>query len=139
MIKKFDHVGIVVRNTEEVLSLFSKLFGFQISESLDLPEQGFKSTLISKEGVTFELIEPIGPEGIIQKFLEKRGEGIHHVSIQTDDIDLEMKSLKANGAQLMSDKPHVPKGTSNKGAFIHPRSTNGILIELIQRSQKAEK
>jgi methylmalonyl-CoA epimerase len=135
MIKNFDHVGIVVRNTEEMLSLFSKLFGFQVSESLNLPEQGFKSTLISKEGVTLELIEPIGPEGIIQKFLEKRGEGIHHISIQTDDIGLEMKSLKANGAQLLSEEPHVPKGTSNKGAFINPRSTHGILIELIQRSK----
>ena len=135
MIKKFDHVGMVVRNTEEVLSLFSKLFGFQISESLTSPEQGFKSTLISKEGVTLEILEPIGPEGIIQKFLEKRGEGIHHISIQTDDIGLEMKSLRANGAQLLSDEPHVPKGTSNKGAFIHPGSAHGLLIELIERSK----
>jgi methylmalonyl-CoA epimerase len=135
MIKKFDHVGIVVKNTEDVLSLFSNMFGFKISESLTFPEDGFKSTLISKEGVTFELIEPIGSEGIIQKFVEKHGGGLHHISIQVDDIELEMKSLKAKGVQLVSDEPQVVKGTSNKGVFIHPRSTSGILIELIRRVQ----
>jgi|SRR4030042_1109678 len=135
MIQKFDHVGIVVKNTEEVLSLYSNLFGFKISESLIFPEEGFKSTLISKEGVALELIEPIGSEGIIQKFVEKHGGGLHHISLQVDDIELEMKSLKDKGAQLVSDEPQVVKGTSNKGAFLHPRSTNGILIELIRRAQ----
>ncbi len=135
MIKKFDHVGIVIKNTEEVLSLFSNLFGFKISESLTFPEEGFKSTLISKEGVTLELLEPIGPEGIIQKFVEKRGGGLHHISIQVDDIGFEMKSLKAKGVQLLSDEPQLTKGTSNKSTFIHPRSTSGVLIELIHRSK----
>jgi len=134
MMKKLDHAGIVVSNTEEIVSLFSSLFGFEISESLTFPEEGFKSTLISKEGVTLELIEPIGPKGIIQKFVEKHGVGLHHLSIQVDDIDLETRSLKARGAQLVGDEPRVVKGTANKGAFIHPRSTGGILIELIERS-----
>ncbi len=109
------------------------MFGFKISESLTFPEDGFKSTLISKEGVTFELIEPISSEGTIQKFVEKHGGGLHHISIQVGDIELEMKSLKAKGVQLVSDEPQVVKGTSNKGVFIHPRSTSGILIELIRR------
>ena len=135
MIQKFDHVGIVVKNTEEVLSLYSNLFGFKISESLTFPEEGFKSTLISKEGVSLELIEPIGSEGIIQKFVEKHGGGLHHISLQVDDIEVEMKSLKAKGAQLVTDEPQVVKGTSNKGAFIHPRSTHGIMIELIRRAK----
>jgi methylmalonyl-CoA epimerase len=135
MIQKFDHVGIVVKNTEEVLSLFSNLFGFKISESLTFPEEGFKSTLISKEGVSLELIEPIGPEGIIQKFVEKHGEGLHHISLQVDDIEFEMKSLKAKGVKLVTDEPQVVKGTSNKGAFIHPRSTHGVMIELIRRAK----
>ena len=69
MIRKFDHVGMVVQNTEKMVSLFSDLFGFEISESITFPEEGFKSTLISKEGVMIELIEPIGTEGIIQRFV----------------------------------------------------------------------
>jgi methylmalonyl-CoA epimerase len=135
MIKEFDHVGMVVKNTEEMVSLFSNLFGFKISESLTFPEEGFRSTLISKEDTTIELIEPIGPEGIIQRFVQKQGWGLHHISIQVDNIVQEMKSLKTKGVQLVNEEPQEVKGTSNKTVFIHPYSTRGILIELIQRSQ----
>jgi methylmalonyl-CoA/ethylmalonyl-CoA epimerase len=135
MIKKFDHVGMVVKNTGEMVSVFSNLFGFEISESITFPEEGFKSTLISKEGTTIELIEPIGSEGIIQRFVQKQGWGLHHVSIQVDNIEQEMESLKAKGVRLVNDEPQKVKGTSNKTAFIHPYSTKGILIELIQRPQ----
>jgi methylmalonyl-CoA epimerase len=135
MIKKFDHVGMVVKDTEEMASVFSNLFGFEISESITFPEQGFKSTLISKEGTTIELIEPIGSEGIIQRFVQKQGWGLHHVSIQVDNIEDEMRSLKTKGVRLVNEEPQEVKGTSNKTAFIHPHSTKGILIELIQRPQ----
>lgn len=135
MIKKFDHVGMVVKNTDEMVSLLSSLFGFEISESITFLEEGFKSTLISKEGTTIELIEPIGSDGIIQRFVQKQGWGLHHVSIQVDNIEHEMKSLKAKGVQLVNEEPREVKGTSNKTAFIHPHSTGGILIELIQRPQ----
>jgi len=137
MIKRFDHVGLVVKNTEEMVSLLSNLFGFGISESIMFPEEGFRSTMISKEGVTIELIEPIGTEeGIIQRFVQKQGWGLHHISIQVDDIKDEINSLKMKGARLVNGEPQVVKGTCNKTAFIHPRSTRGILIELIQRSQR---
>jgi len=135
MIRKFDHVGMVVQNTEKMVSLFSDLFGFEISESITFPEEGFKSTLISKEGVMIELIEPIGTEGIIQRFVQKQGWGLHHISIQVDNIENEMASLRAKGVQLVNEEPRKVKGTSNKTAFIHPHSTRGILIELIKRAQ----
>ena len=135
MLKKFDHVGVVVKNTEEMISLLSDLFGFEISESTMFPEEGFKSTLISRESVTIELIEPIGPEGIIQKFIQRQGWGLHHISIQVDNIEHEMASLKAKGVKLVNEEPQTVKGTANKTAFIHPYSIRGILIELIQRAQ----
>ena len=91
MINKFDHVGLAVNSAEETVALLSKLFGFEIKESRAEPEAGFKSTLISKEDVTLELIEPIGPQGMIQKFIEKRGAGLHHISIQVADLAEEMK------------------------------------------------
>jgi methylmalonyl-CoA/ethylmalonyl-CoA epimerase len=133
MIQEFDHVGIVVKSTQEMVSLLSKLFGFEISESIPFPEDGFKSTMVSKEGVTIELIEPMGTDGTIQKFVQKQGWGLHHISIQVDNIGEEMRSLKAKGVQLVNEEPHVVKGTSDQTAFIHPHSTRGILIELIQR------
>ncbi|MGB9627989.1 MAG: VOC family protein [Thermodesulfobacteriota bacterium] len=133
MIKKFDHVGLVVKDTDGMVSLLSNLFGFEISESITFLEEGFKSTLVSKEEVTVELIEPMGEEGIIQRFVQKQGWGLHHISIQVDHIENEMNSLKRKGVRFVNGKPQVVKGTSNQTAFIHPHSTGGILIELIQR------
>ena len=132
MIKKLDHVGLVVQNTDETVSLLSKLFGFEIAESRTEPEAGFKSTLVSKAEVTVELIEPVGAQGMIQRFVEKRGGGLHHISIQVSDLEGEMRRLRALGVQFSSDEPASVSGT--KVVFIHPRSTNGLLIELIQRA-----
>jgi methylmalonyl-CoA epimerase len=76
----------------------------------------------------------MGTEGIIQKFVQKQGWGLHHLSIRVDDIESEMKLLKIKGVKLVNDEPQVVKGTSNKSAFIHPHSTKGLLIELVRRS-----
>jgi len=134
MIKKFDHVGIVIKDTKEVVSLFSNLFGFKITEPRTFPEEGFRSTLISKEEVTLELIEPIGSEGIIQKFVEKHRGGLHHISIQVDDLEGEIKRLRTQGVKFVNEEPSRVSETS-KIVFIHPRSTNGLLIELIHRTR----
>jgi len=134
MIKKLDHVGTVIKNTEEVVSLFSNLFGFKITEPRTFQEEGFRSTLISKEEVTLELIEPIGTEGMIQKFVEKHGGGLHHISIQVDNLEGEIKQLKTQGVQFVNEEPLQVSETS-RIVFIHPRSVNGLLIELIQRTK----
>jgi methylmalonyl-CoA epimerase len=131
MIKKLDHVGLVVKNTGESLGLLSKLFGFEIAETRTEPEAGFKSTLVSKADVTLELIEPVGPQGMIQRFVEKRGEGMHHISLQVEDLEAEMKRLRTLGVQFSSEEPALVSDT--KVVFIQPRSANGLLIELIQR------
>jgi methylmalonyl-CoA epimerase len=131
MIKKYDHVGLAVTDTDETVALLSKLFGFQIAETREEPAAGFKSTLVSASNIALELIQPVGPQGMIQKFIEKRGAGLHHISMQVDDLDAEMKRLKDLGVQFASDEPAQVDG--DKVVFIHPRSTNGLLIELIQR------
>jgi len=133
MINRFDHVGLVVRNTEEAMALFSSLFGFEVAESRLEPEAGFKSTLVSKAGMTFELIEPVGLQGMIQRFVEKHGVGLHHVSIQVADLEGEMKRFKNLGVQFSGEEPALV--SDSKVIFIHPRSTNGLLIELIERKQ----
>jgi len=132
MIKKFDHVGMAVTDTDEVVALMSKLFGFQIAESREEPAAGFKSTLISSAGVTLELIQPVGSQGMIQKFIEKRGAGLHHISIQVDDLDEEMKRLKGIGVQFASEE--AAQVDDSRVIFIHPRSANGLLVELVQRN-----
>jgi methylmalonyl-CoA/ethylmalonyl-CoA epimerase len=132
VIKKFDHVGLVVKNTPETAALFSKLFGLETEESRTETAAGFKSTLMAKEDLSFELIEPVGDHGVIQKFVEKRGGGLHHISIQVSDIYEEVKRLQGLGVQFSTEKPMQVTETT-KVIFIHPRSTDGLLIELIER------
>ena len=130
MIKKYDHVGMAVSDTEGMVGLLSKLFGFKITDQHDEPAAGFKSTTITSADVKLELIQPTGQQSMIQKFIEKRGEGLHHVSIQVDDLDAEMKRLKELGVQFTGEKPVEMHDAYL--IFVHPRSTNGLLIELKQ-------
>ena len=126
-----DHVGLAVNNADEVAASLSRLFGFEVATSLTEPKAGFKSTMISQGDVTFELIEPVGPQGMIQRFIEKRGGGLHHVSIQVSDLDEEMKRLKALGVQFVGEE--AAEMPDARIIFIHPRSASGLLIELIQK------
>jgi len=131
MITKIDHVGIVVRNIDEALNIFSNMFGFKAVESITDPQQEFRSVLIFAGDAALELIEPISPKGNIAKFLEQRGGGIHHLSLSVDNIEQELESLQANGIRLVNKEPQsLP---SAQVAFVHPHSTGGVLIELIQR------
>jgi len=132
MIKKFDHVALVVKNTESSWALLSNLFGFQKVECRAEPEAGFKSTLISRADVTLELIEPTAPHGPIHNFVEKRGGGLHHISIQVENLQEEIDRLRPLGVQFVGSEPvQVSEGT--RVIFIHPRSTDGLMIELMER------
>jgi len=97
--------------------------------------KGFKSTMISKDDVKIELIEPLDEEGGIGKFLQKRGTSLHHVSLQVDNIEKVMQDLKDRGIRLTGDKPMQVTST-DKTTFVHPSATGGILIELIETSRK---
>lgn len=131
-IKKLDHVGLVVKDTEKIRALLTQLFGIETVETREEPAAGFKSTLMSRADLAFELIEPVGPEGIIQRFVEKHGGGLHHVSIQVSQIEEEVKRLQAMGVQFLSEKP-VQVTETTKVIFLHPRSTDGLLVELIEK------
>ncbi|MGD0918635.1 MAG: methylmalonyl-CoA epimerase [Thermodesulfobacteriota bacterium] len=131
MITKINHVGVIVKNIEEALDLYTKTLGFKPAEVLTSKEAGVKTVMISLGEVTLELTEPIDPQGGLQKFLEKRGEGIHHISLEVDDINQERDLLESKGIQFIDKKPEYFEGAFI--SFIHPKSTKGVLIELIQR------
>lgn len=135
MIEKFDHVAMVVPNTKETVELFSSLFGFETGDILTDSKAGFKSTIILKSAITIELIEPIGPEGTMRKFLDKRGGGLHHISIRVTDLKEEIERLRAKGVQFVTEEP-IQVNDFSKVIFIHPRSTNGLLIELSQKERE---
>ncbi len=131
MITKFDHVALAVKDTDAVAASFSKLFGFEVTELHEEAGAGFKSTMISKGDMSLELLQPSTPDSMIQKFIDKRGGGLHHISIQVEDLDAEMNRLKGLGVQFVSEEPALVNGC--RVIFIHPRSASGLLIELNQR------
>ena len=132
MLQQIDHIGIVVRSAAQVIETLSGAFGFQVSESVASPQGDFNTTIISLGETKLELIEPVGSMGSIARFLDQKGGGMHHVSFRVDDMDKELKSLEGKGVRLAQSKPAAIG--SSLVAFVHPSSTAGILVELIQRS-----
>ncbi len=131
MIKRVDHIAIAVNNLDEALGVFEGLLGVKAAHTETVPEQGVKAALIPIGDGEIELIEPINPEGGVAKFIEKRGEGIHHICLEVDNIDAELNSLAARGVELIDKKGR--KGLAGKVGFLHPRAAKGVLIELAQK------
>jgi methylmalonyl-CoA epimerase len=132
MIKKIDHVAIAVKSLDEALQLYDNLFGAKPTKIETLPQQGVKAALLPMaDGGEIELLEPIDPQSGVAKFIESRGEGIHHICLEVDDVDEELSSLANKGVQLI-DKQGRP-GLAGKVGFLHPKSTKGVLIELAQK------
>jgi methylmalonyl-CoA epimerase len=130
MIKQINHVAIVVDNIEEAAALFSRVFGFERVETYVDPNQTFKSAMVRSQDATCELLEPIG-DGPIAKYLRERGGGLHHLSLEVDDLEKELESLRKMGVRLIDTEPQTVG--KDKLAFIHPRAMKGVLIELIQK------
>lgn len=133
--KKIEHLGIAVKNMEDSNSLFEKLLGVPPYKQEEVASEGVNTSFFKSGPNKIELLASTSPDGPIAKFLEKKGEGIHHVAFEVDDIVEEMARLKREGFMLLNEKPK--KGADNKWvAFVHPKSANGVLIELCQEIDK---
>jgi methylmalonyl-CoA epimerase len=131
MIKRVHHIAVAVKNLDEAIKLYETLFGVKPTKIADVPEQGVKAALIPMgDGGEIELLEPIDPNGGVAKFLENRGEGIHHICLEVDNIDSELNEMALRGCQLIDKKSR--KGLAGQIGFLHPKSTKGVLIELAQ-------
>jgi len=130
MIQKIHHVGIAVKSLEEALRFYSETLGLTVHKQATVEQQGVKAVLITIGESEIELLEPLGPETPVGRFLERRGEGVHHVCLQTDGIDQELAGLKAKGVELIDHQPRI--GLAGRIAFVHPRATNGVLVELAE-------
>jgi methylmalonyl-CoA epimerase len=133
MIKKISHIGLAVDNLEEARSFFKDTFGLSVSAQEQFGELLF--SFISLGETELELLQSTSSEGQIARFIQKRGQGIHHISLEVDDIQAELDRLKSKGLQLINEKPYR-NAHEDLVAFIHPKSTYGVLIELIQSNQK---
>ncbi|MGD0779561.1 MAG: methylmalonyl-CoA epimerase [Dehalococcoidales bacterium] len=134
MIKRVHHIGIAVNNLKESVALFEKLLGvkahIQGAPCQKVTEACFK---IGDE-VEIDLLEPMGPDSAMAKFLEKRGEGLHHIALEVDDINGELKKMENKGFQLIDKEGR--DGVAGQIGFIHPKSISGVLVELIQPKGK---
>jgi methylmalonyl-CoA/ethylmalonyl-CoA epimerase len=136
MYKRLTHIGIAVKNLEASAATFSRLFGIARGHVEEVPEQRVKVTFFSIGDGGIELLEATSPDSPIAKFLEKRGEGIHHLSFEVDDIEAELHRLKQEGFQLIDEQPRAG-ADGYRVAFLHPKSTNGVLIEISEKIRPA--
>ena len=129
--KKIEHIGIAVKDLEKSNKLFKQLFGLPHYKIEEVASEGVKTSFFEAGPNKIELLEATNPDSPIAKFIEKKGEGIHHIAFAVDDINSEIKRLEKEGFIVLNNTPK--KGADNKlVAFLHPKSTNGVLIELCQ-------
>lgn len=128
---KIEHIGIAVKNLEASNELFAKLLGTSHYKIEEVESEGVKTSFFMNGPNKIELLEATNPDSPIAKFIEKKGEGIHHIAFDVDDIVSEIERLKSEGFTVLNETPK--KGADNKlVAFLHPKTTNGVLIELCQ-------
>jgi methylmalonyl-CoA epimerase len=129
MIKKIKHIGVAVDDLQTARNFFRETFDLSASDQENFGELLF--SFIPMEGTHLELLQSSEPDGQIAKFIQKRGQGIHHIALEVDDVQAELDRLKAKGLKLINEKPYR-NAHQELVAFIHPKSTFGVLIELIQ-------
>jgi len=132
MIKQISHLGMAVKDLEEAREFYRSVFGLESSEPIIGGDGMIKVSMVRVGQTLIELLQPIGSEGVMAKFLEKRGEGFHHICYEVDDINAEIASIKATGLEILGDpKP----GAEGMSVFLHPKGTHGVLVELVEKKE----
>jgi methylmalonyl-CoA epimerase len=131
MIKGIDHVGIAVKSIDEAKKFWVDTLGLKLSRIEDVPEQKVRVAILKAGETTIELLEPTAPDSPVQRFIEKRGEGLHHLTIETDKLAERLQELKRANIALIDEQPRTGAGGA-KIAFLHPKSAHGVLVELCE-------
>ena len=134
MPKRIDHVAIIVRNIEQALAFYRDTLGIAPSEIKQVPTEQVRIAFLpmgGPGGSEIELIEPTTPYSSLSKFLEKRGEGLHHICLEVDDIDAALAEMQEKGTTVLDKQPRV--AAEGRAIFIHPKAAHGVLLELIEK------
>ena len=134
MIKKIDHIGIAVKSIEKTSELLNNILGLKVAGEEIVEEQKVKVAFLPLGDSELELLESTSPEGPITRFIEKKGEGIQHIAFRVDNIEKVLEKLKKGGVRLIDEEPRYGAGGA-RIAFLHPKATNGILVELCERDE----
>ena len=130
---KINHVAIVVQDIDAALNFWEQTFGLKLDHVEDVPSQKSKVAFLPLGESEIELVQPTTSDSGLANFLEKRGEGMHHICIEVEDIDAALAELKSKGVRLINDVPEELPG--RKMAFVHPKAANGVLVELYQLTE----
>ena len=128
---KIDHIGIATPELEEGLAVWRDALGLKVDATEEVTEQGVRVAMLAIGETHVELLEPLSPDSAVGRFLAKRGPGIHHIAVEVADIYASLEDLKSKGARLIDETPRAGAGGCLV-AFVHPTSTKGVLLELVQ-------
>jgi len=134
MPKRIDHIAIIVRDIEQALVFYRDTLGITPGEIKEVPGEQVRIAFLpmgGPGGSEIELIEPTTPDSSLTKFLEKRGEGLHHVCLEVENIDAALAEMQEKGAPVLDKQPRI--AAEGRAIFLHPRGTNGVLLELLER------
>jgi len=134
MPRRIDHVAIIVRNIEQALVFYRDTLGIMPGEIKEVPTEQVRIAFLpmgGPGGSEIELIEPTTPDSSLAKFLDKRGEGLHHICLEVDDIDAALLEMQEKGAPVLDMQPRV--AAEGRAIFIHPKAANGVLLELLEK------
>lgn len=133
MMLSVDHVAIVVHDLDEALSFYRDALGLSVTERREVPEEGVEIASLTLTNGSVELVRPLGDEGGIARFLDSRGEGLHHICLVVPDITAAMERLRRAGALPVTDEPQVA-ADGRRYVFVHPKSAHGVLLELYEET-----
>lgn len=127
MLTKIHHVGVVVQSADEAMKFYRDALGLKVTADRVIEDQGVRGVLLEIGGSEIELLEPTRNDTGVAKFLESRGEGMHHICFESDDVDAELNGAREKGIQLIDEKPRL--GLAGMICFLHPKSNHGVLVE----------
>lgn len=132
MIKKISHLGMAVKNLDDSRKFYQDVFGLSTSDPIIGGGGAIQVSMIPVGEVHVELLQPVGKEGVMAKFIEKRGEGFHHICYEVDDIYAEIERMKSTGMEILGE---VMDGVEGPSVFLHPKRTHGVLVELVEKKE----
>ena len=132
MIEKIDHIGVAVQSIDKALGLFRDVLGLELGGTEEVATQKVQVAFLKVGETRLELLEPTQEDSNVGKYLASKGEGIHHVALKVDNIEAALAQLKAQGVRLINEQP-VPGAHGARVAFLHPKGTYGMLLELVEK------